>query len=260
MKTPSKLAILFVIIFVNIFTVARSQEYKLSLENRPLYKVEKAKGEILADGIMNEKDWSKSEVRSFNYTYLDEKPSDIQKTKFRMLWDEENVYLFFQCEDKFITARETERDGMPFLDDCAELFLIPAPESLNAHICFEINLNKAKNDIVYISDFYQGNGGVVKGYNPDYNIGVQIDGTVNDNKDEDKGWTMEFKIPIKAFQGFDRNFPIKNGTKWAFLALRQDRNDATGDRRVISTIFPVDNIGEKDVHQPNMFGLLEFVE
>ena len=45
-----------------------------------------------------------------------------------------------------------------------------------------------------------------------------------------------------------------------FLALRQDRNTIEGDNRSITTIFPVENIEIKDVHQPDMFGLLELVE
>ncbi|WP_111706413.1 carbohydrate-binding family 9-like protein [Lutibacter citreus] len=260
-KKSYNLIIVCLFMAVLASSISCKQEYKLSLEDRPIFKVHKSSSEIIADGKMNEKDWDKSEARSFEYTYNDEKTDDVQKTKFRMLWDDEHIYLFYECEDKFITARETERDGMPFYDDCAEIFLTPAPESSNAHICFEVNLNKAVNDLVFVSDFNQGNGLAVKGYNPNnVKIGVQINGTVNDNSDIDKGWTMEFVIPKEAFLGADRHYPIEAGNQWAFLALRQGRNEVEGQRRVTSTIFPVENIKEKDVHQPNMFGLMEFIE
>lgn len=252
-------ACLFIVVLAS--SVSCKQEYKLSLEDRPIFKVHKSSREIVADGKMNEKDWGKSEARSFEYIYNAEKPDDAQKTKFRMLWDEENIYLFFECEDKFINARETKRDGMPFFDDCAEIFFTPAPVSSNTHICFEVNIFKAVNDLVYVNNFNQGNGLPVKGYNPEnVKIGVHINGTVNDNSDIDKGWTMEFAIPKEAFLGADRHYPIKAGNKWAFLALRQGRNEVEGQRRVTSTIFPVENFKEKDVHQPNMFGLMEFVD
>lgn len=259
-KAGFKLNVVAILFTLCCISIVNSQETNLLLNDRPLFKVHKATGKMLADGKMNEKDWERSEVRSFDHVYLDEKPSDIQKTKFRMLWDDKTLYLFYECEDSYITAREKLRDGMPFFDDCAELFLIPAPESANAHICFEVNLYKAVNDLVYVNDFNNGNGLPIKGYNPTSKIGVKINGTVNKNSDIDKGWTMEFAIPIEAFKGADRYFPIKNGTQWSFLALRQDRNDAEGNRRVISTIFPIDNIELKDVHQPSMFGLLEFVD
>ncbi len=232
---------------------------KLSLGYQTVFKVSKTKGPITIDGKMNETAWKNTEVRAFDYFYRIEKPKDEQKTKFRMLWDEENLYVFFECEDQYITAREKSRDGQPYLDDCAEIFLIPVPDSLNMHFGFEVNLNKASNDFIWLNNFYQGKSGMVKSYNPEFKVGVSINGTVNDNSDIDKGWAMEISIPLKLFKGVDSFYPVKSGNRWAFLAARQDRNDAIGERRSTSTIFPVYDIG-KSVHQPNRFGLMEFVE
>lgn len=172
-----------------------------------------------------------------------------------MLWDDESIYLFYESADKFLTATEKKKDGTPFLDDCAEIFLIPVPNSLNMHFCFEINLYEAKNDIVYINS----KDAVIKAYNPDYEVRVTTDGTINDNSDIDKGWTMEMAIPIEAFRGATGLYPVKNGIQWAFLALRQERNQLKQGRRCMSSIYPIYDI-EKDVHQPNMFGLLQFID
>ncbi len=87
---------------------------------------------------------------------------------------------------------------------------------------------------------------------------MNINGTLNDNSDIDTGWSMEMAIPLTNFRKLTELNPIKTGTKWAFLAVRQDRNDITGDRRSTSTIFPIFDI-EKSVHQPNRFGLMEFI-
>lgn len=235
------------------------QKKRLSLGEQPIFKVSKAKSPMTIDGKMNESEWKKTEVRSFDYFYRIEKPSDKQKTNFRMLWDATNLYLFFECEDKYITSRERNRDGKPYLDDCAELMLIPVPDSLNVHFCFELNLYKAANDVIFLNNFYQGKNGAITSFDPDYDVEVDIQGTLNDNSDIDKGWTMEFAIPLKTFKNTDAFFPAENGTKWAFLAIRQDRNDAKGDRRSTSTLFPIYDM-EKSVHQPNRFGLLEFVD
>ena len=173
--------------------------------------------------------------------------------------DDKNLYAFFKCEDKYITAHETERDGKPYFDDCAEVFLIPAPDSLDMHFCFELNLYKAANDLLFFNNFRNGKNGVVKAYNPDFEVEVTIDGTVNDNSDIDRGWTMEFALPLSIFSNLETFYPVKAGTQWAFLAIRQERNDATGNRRSTSTLFPIYDIS-KSVHQPEHFGLLEFVE
>lgn len=128
--------------------------------------------------------------------------------------------------------------------------------SLGEHEIFKVA--KANHPIfIWLNNFYQGKSGMIKSYNPDFSVEVSIDGTINDNSDKDKGWTMEIAIPLKHFKGVDNFFPVKNGSKWAFLAARQDRNDASGDRRSTSTLFPVYDIG-KSVHQPNRFGILKF--
>ncbi|MEC3905451.1 carbohydrate-binding family 9-like protein [Tamlana sp. 2201CG12-4] len=235
-----------------------AQDYKLSLEDRPVYKAKKTKKKIIIDGKMSERVWEKTEARTLDFHYKTIKPTDKQNTTFRMLWDDETLYLFYESEDKYLTSSEKNRDGMPFLDDCAEFFVIPVPNSASMHFCFEINLYEAKNDVVFINNFHKGNNTVVKAFNPDYQVKVITNGTINDNSDIDQGWTMELAIPIEAFRGSTELYPLKKGTKWAFLALRQERNDLEIGRRVTSTIFPIYDIS-KDAHQPNMFGLVEFI-
>ena len=253
---PSYWIILF---FLPAISGVAQSEKKLSLGEQPIYKVSKTLEPIIVDGIMNERIWSKAEARTLDYYYRVEAPSDQQKTTFRMLWDEENMYVFFQCEDAYLTARETKRDGQPYFDDCAEIFLIPAPDSLDTHFGFELNLYKASNDFIYFNDYYKSQDAVFRAYNPDFKAEVTFDGTVNDNSDQDKGWTMELAIPLSAFGALGLIEPVEEGKRWAFLAVRQDRNDPDGDRRSTSTLFPIYDIS-KNVHQVNRFGLMEFVE
>lgn len=222
------------------------------------FKAAKATQSIKIDGKLEDA-WLKTEIGTLDHYRRFEKPDDRQRTKFRMLWDEENLYVFFECKDKYITARETKRDGQPYFDDCAEIFLIPAPAKLDMHYGFEVNLNKASNDFIFLTHFYQDKHTIIKSYNPEFQVEVSVDGTVNDNSDTDEGWNMEFAIPLKLFEGIDSISPVKPGNRWAFQAIRQDRNDATGDRRSWGTLFEVakDNV---NVHEPEDFGSLEFVE
>ena len=244
--------------FPTVGRVSAQDEKKLSLGEQKTFTLAKANMPIVIDGKLEEEAWQRTESRSLDYFYKVEKPSDQQHTVFRMLWDEENLYVFFACEDQYLTARETKRDGRPYLDDCAEIFLIPAPDSLSMHYGFEVNLYKASNDFIHLNRIYQGQRGSVYSYDPDFEVEVQVDGTINDNSDLDKGWTMEMAIPLKLFRGMDKFSPVQTGNQWAFLAIRQERNDAEGNRRTASTIFPIYDLNH--VHQPNRFGLMEFVE
>ncbi|MGB5435717.1 MAG: carbohydrate-binding family 9-like protein [Maribacter sp.] len=249
------------ILFFFILPLANSiaqEERRLVLGEQAIFKVSKASEPIIVDGKMEEESWKNTEARKLHYFYNVEKVDDDQQTSFRMLWDAQNLYLFYQMKDKYLTARETERDGEPYLDDCAEIFLITVPDSLDTHFGYELNLNKASNDFIYFNDFYEGKDLAFKGYDPEFEVEVTYNGTVNDNSDIDVGWTMEMAIPIANFGALGQVRPVASGNRWAFLAVRQDRNDATGNRRSTSTIFPIYDIS-KNVHQANRFGLLEFV-
>ncbi len=232
---------------------------KLSLGEHTLFSTSKCDKNIVIDGKMDDDDWKKTEARTLDYFYRVEKPDDEQQTTFRMLWNEKYVYVFFELEDKYLTAREIKRDGEPYLDDCAEIFFITAPDSLDTHFGYELNLNKASNDFIYFNDYYKGQDVVYKSFNPDFDVEVTYDGSINDNTDIDVGWTMEIAIPISNFGELGTVAPVKVGSQWAFLAIRQDRNETTGNRRSTSTIFPIYDIS-KNVHQANRFGLVEFID
>ena len=180
MNTLNRLFLLVVFLQSTSALLAQTDK-KLSLGEQPVFKVSRTTENIVVDGKMNEKIWNATEARAFEHFYRVDKPDDQQQTTLRMLWDEKNLYLFYQMEDKYLTARETERDGQPYFDDCAEIFFITVPDSLDTHIGYELNLLKASNDFVYFNDFYNGKNGILKTFNPEFKVEVTYDGTLNDN-------------------------------------------------------------------------------
>lgn len=254
-----KKLLFFLIIFIVLNLQVDAQNIRgTSIDKSKALKVPLATSQIKIDGKQDDDCWQKTQAFSFDFFYKAEKPDDKQNTKFKMLWDEVNLYLFFECEDRYITAREKNRDGQPYFDDCAEIFLIPTANKIKMHFGYEVNLYKASNDFVFLNDIYKKENFVVKSFSPDFEVAVTVDGSINDNSDIDKGWTMEMAIPFKNFHITGPIPPIQAGTKWAFMALRQDRNDSEGNRRSTSTIFPL-SPEKKGVHHPKSFGLLEFV-
>lgn len=226
--------------------------------NNNIFKAKHTSETIVIDGQMNESSWKLSNKANFNHHYFVEKESDRQSTTFRMLWDENYLYLFYDCKDAYITAREKNRDGATFFDDCAEIFLSPSIVNQSLHFCLEINLYEVSNDVIYLNNFEGDKDAVIKAFNPEYHVAVQVNGTLNDNSDIDTGWKMELAIPLKNFTRISELNPVKPGTQWGFLALRQNRDEIDSKRRVTSIIYPNTKM-ENDVHQPQFFGRVEFV-
>jgi hypothetical protein len=254
-----KRIILVLVCLVTGMALFAQSEKQLVTGQQPVYKVSRARESITVDGKMDEASWKNAEVQPFSYFYRGDKPVEKQNTEYRMLWDDENLYLFYVCEDTSLTARENNFDARPYLDDCAEFFCVPVPDSLYMHFGFEINITKAAYDYIVLWKYYNNRTIFIRSYNPVYKIEVTYDGTVNNDKDKDKIWQMEFAIPFAAFSDFNFISRPKAGVRWAFQAVRQDRNYVEDRFRSTSTLFPIYDI-RKDVHQPSRFGLLEFID
>src|SRR4030042_45364 len=248
--------LLFLLTGLPLFSQAEKQ---LVTGQQPVYKVSRARELITIDGKMDEPSWKNAEVQSFNYFYRGDKPVNKQNSEFRMMWDDVNLYLFYECEDTSLTARETNFDARPYLDDCAEFFCVPVPDSIYMHFGFEINITKAAYDYIVLWKYYNNRTIFIRSYNPEYKVEVTYDGTINNDKDKDKMWRMEFAIPFTAFSDFHFISRPKAGVRWAFQAVRQDRNYVDDRFRSTSTLFPIYDI-RKDVHQPHRFGLMEFTD
>ena len=86
-----------VLLFATLSVFSQTDK-QLVLGEQPLYKVSRAKGTISVDGKMDELGWKDAEVRSFDYFFRKNEPLEKQKTKFRMLWDDKNIYLFMSSK------------------------------------------------------------------------------------------------------------------------------------------------------------------
>ena len=247
-----------VLVYLTVGSSLFSQpEKQLVTGQQPVYRVSRAGESIIIDGKMDEACWKNAEVSSFNYFYRGDKPVEKQDSKFRMLWDDTNIYLFYECKDTSLTARETRFDGRTYLDDCAEFFVVPVPDSVYMHFGFEINITEVRYDYIVLWRYYNNRTFFLSGYNPEYEVKAIYNGTLNNDKDKDTGWTMEFAIPMSVFSNISMVTRPRPGARWAFQAVRQDRNYVDDRFRSTSTLFPIYDI-RKDVHQPNRFGLLEF--
>jgi hypothetical protein len=249
--------LIFSIFIMSGIPLFSQTEKQLVIGEQPVYKVARAKGPIVADGKMDEPAWKDAQVVSFDYFFRRDEPLEKQSTRFRMLWDDANVYLFYEMEDTSLVFRETGFDGRPYLDDCAEFFVVPVPDSVYMHFGYEVNIGKAKYDYIVLWQFDNNRSVFIPDYNPEYVVGVTCDGTINNDKDKDKGWTMEYVIPMQAFRGFNTRNLV--GKKWAFQAVRQDRNLVDDRFRSTSTLFPTYDV-RLDVHPPYRFGIMEFTD
>lgn len=178
------------------------------------YVVKHVAAAPVIDGDINDNIWQQAKWTSdFVDIEGDLKPKPPLQTNIKMLWDDSCLYVAARLHDPQVWARLKNHDDIVFRDNDFELFVDPAN---TMHSYYEIEVN-ALNTIfdLYLNKPYRNGGIAVPGWDArGLRTAVNVQGTLNDPKDTDKGWTVEMAIPFKTINpGFSAAAP-HHGTLW----------------------------------------------
>ncbi|MBV9549196.1 MAG: carbohydrate-binding family 9-like protein [Alphaproteobacteria bacterium] len=216
----------------------------------PSYEVHRAKTAPSIDGRLDDTAWADARPVTFIFPW-ENQTGKKQKTTARLLWDNDNLYVAYDCEDSDITATRTERDQPTYMDDAVEIFIGP-PGVKNLYLGLEMNARGALYDYLY--PFPQR---FIKNYNlPGVRIATSMRGTLNNSADQDQGWSLEVAIPWRAFADLIDNPVPKTGDHWI---ADMNRWDGTRSDRVLSQ-WSDSGLVRADPHYPDRFGQLVFLE
>ncbi|HPM00559.1 MAG TPA: carbohydrate-binding family 9-like protein [Candidatus Cloacimonadota bacterium] len=171
---------------------------------------------LLIDGKMDEVSWQKAEwTQPFVDIEGDLKPKPFYKTQVKMLYDKDYFYFFAYMEDKDLWATLTERDAVIFHDNDFEIFIDPDGDT---HDYYELELNAFNTiwDLLVIKPYRDRNQVAVNAWDiKGLKSAVYLDGSINDNRDQDKGWSVEIAIPWKVLEECaHRSAPPKDKDIW----------------------------------------------
>ncbi|MDQ1470330.1 MAG: hypothetical protein QOJ99_1810, partial [Bryobacterales bacterium] len=103
----------------------------------PLYEVKRATSAIVIDGKPDDKAWAAAGKIELIFPW-DAQTGAKQKTTARLLWDDQNLYVSYECEDADIVAFHTQRDDPTYLDDAVEIFINPMPSQTGIYFGLEM--------------------------------------------------------------------------------------------------------------------------
>ena len=167
-----------------------------------VYRAVRANAEIRIDGIINEAAWEEADWEGD--FYQDEPVRGAratEDTRFRILYDDDNVYIAFILEQAGPTiVSEMKRDFAAGNGDIIALLIDTFDDDRNG-FAFQTNPSGAKRD-------HQIAAGV---RSPDWNGVYDVATSI-----EDFGWTAEFAIPFRTLR-FDDTKPVQ---RWGLNILR----------------------------------------
>lgn len=213
-------------------------------------------------------------------------------TRMAAVWDNRYMYIAFWIEEPDVRAEFIERDSPVYKENDVEVFI----GGEDCYYEFQINACGTIYEVFYIwQDAYKSqkrfhlpefdlninNVDIIGGFQdetryrchprgkrwafmdwdfPGLKSAVQVEGTLNDSSDVDKGWTVELAFSwegMKILAG-SRSCPPKNGDIWRFDFSRFELLQCNGIQFKHHPGWSFNQHGVYDSHIPECFTFVHF--
>jgi hypothetical protein len=224
-------------------------EVRPNLSPLPTYNVRHTVDPVAVGGYPDEADWRHADEIGLQFPWPEQTGAE-QKTTARLLWDDDNLFVAFACEDTNIVAHYEHRDDPTYKDHAVELLINPDPQH-EIYIGLEMNARAVLKDYVFIFPRALLSEFDLKGVR----LAAHCDGPLNDSTGLDKGWTLNVAIPLSNFYELTRGHRITPGTVWR---ANLSRWDGTEPHRKLS-VWSDSGLVRPSPQNPDRFGMLVFV-
>lgn len=163
------------------------------------YVAHKTSEAINIDGKADEDSWNKANW-SINFIDIEGDKKPKYKTNVKMLWDENYYYILAKIEEPHVWADIKKHDAVIFHNNDFEVFIDPDGDTHNYYE-LEINALNTVWDLFITKPYRESNSPVLNDWHiTGLKSAVSIDGTLNNDSDIDKGWTLEIAIPWSVYK------------------------------------------------------------
>jgi hypothetical protein len=229
------------------------------------YVCYRAPSPIAIDGKLDDAAWM---VAPWSDYFVDiegeRRPAPRLRTRMKMLWDDECLYIGAELEEPHVWATLREHDCVIFEDNDFEVFINPDG---NNHVYAELELNALNTtwDLLLTTP-YKDDGKAINAWEiAGLRTAVHIDGTLNAPSDVDRGWTVEIAWPWKGLAELTkRKVPPGDGDQWRinFSRVEWDHTIRDGKYRKVKGRKEHNWVwspqGVIDMHRPEQWGYVQF--
>lgn len=221
-------------------------------ERQLVYKVKKLNGLMKINADWNKLQWKQIEAIDLSNS-MGEVPAFRPAVKAKMMYSNENIYVIFKVEDRFIRCVTKDVNGPVCEDSAVEFFFSPDEDAPEKYFNFETNCGGTPlmfYNIVPRKDF--------KILDPaDINkieIAHSLPQIINPEIVEPVTWTIEYRIPLSLLKKYANVTQPKPGNTWK--ANFYKCADKTSNPHYLTWAHI--NNDKPDFHLPQFFGDLKF--
>ena len=194
----------------------------------------------------------------------DRQPKPQLRTRVKMLWDDRYFYIAADLVEPHLWATLREHDSVIFHDNDFEFFIDPNGDN-HEYYEFEMNALNTTWDLLLTRPYRDGGKPVNNWEIRGLESAVHLDGTLNDPRDVDRGWTIELAVPWAALGELARRpAPPNDGDQWRvnFSRVEWPLDIAGGEYRPIAGRSEHNWVWSPqhviDMHRPEEWGYVQF--
>ncbi len=230
------------------------------------YLCYRAAAPIKLDGKLDDVAWQAAPwTEEFVDIEGDKRQRPRLRTRVKMLWDDRCFYIGAELHEPHVQASFTKHDSYIFHEDNDfEVFIDPDGTNHN-YVELEMNALNTTWDLLLKKPYRDGGPAVDAFEIEGLKTAVHIDGTLNDPRDADKGWTIEIAIPWSAMPKLSkRPVPPRDGAQWRvnFSRVEWLYEIADGKYRRVQSRREDNWVwspqGKINMHRPERWGYVQF--
>ncbi len=237
------------------------------------YVVQRAAEAPQVDGRMDEAAWQEA---AWTAPFVDiqgaAQPTPRFRTQAKMLWDSTHFYVAAELEEPDVWATLTERESIIYHDNNFEVFIDPDGDT---HSYYELEVNALGTvwDLMLLKPYRDGGPALDAWDIRGLQVGIAIQGTLNDPRDTDDGWTVEIAMPWSILEeAAPGGNPPQAGDQWRLNFSRVEWQTVADDGTYRKEIDPdtgepldEDNWvwspqGAINMHMPERWGIVQFAD
>ena len=261
----------------------------------PDYIARRGQAPNSVDGDMTVAPWRDAEW-SRRFVDMASGGPGLYDTRVAIVWDDTALHIAFVAEEPFVNASLTERDSIIFQENDLELFI----DGGDCYYELEVNAVNTVYEVLFVwrdahtpgsrfdtpqfdvhqptaytfggdydrtpSSFWTGTHprGVRWAFTdfdlPGLATAVRVDGTLGDDTDVDRGWSLQIRVPWAslALLAEGRSLPPQPGDEWRMFLGRFQRLVLGGHEVVPHPATALTGHGVYDTHQPGRWSRIRF--
>lgn len=237
------------------------------------YAAPRVDGPVRIDGILDDAAWG---AAPWTEDFIDiegpSRPEPSMRTRAKLMWDDEALWIGAELEETHVWGTLTERDAVIYMDDDFEVFVDPDGDT---HHYYELEINALGTewDLLLVRPYRDGGPAIHAWDIPGLRTAVHVDGSLNDPTDSDVGWSVEIAIPWDALsEATSAPVPPRPGDRWRVNFSRVDWPVEVRDGRTVKSVdSTTGEVGPENnwvwspqglvaMHYPEMWGIVQFAD